>query len=114
MNKNETEAVESLELVNDKTAQPASKKASQKKNSASREIVVYLGPTIAGVVVQNTVFNNGITAALKTAIEEEPSIGNLLVPISKLPYALKEINNKNGAMYVLNETAKRYKPMRGE
>ena len=85
----------------------------KKGKETTNEKVVYVGPSITGVVVQNTIFNNGIPAALKAAIDEAPIIGNLLIPISKLPMALKEIASQQGAMHIYIENAKQYKPKKG-
>lgn len=75
--------------------------------------IAYAGPTITGVVTSNTVFSNGIPAVLAAAIEEMPSLGKLLVPISRFPAALSEINNKQGAMHIFYEYAKQYRPKKG-
>lgn len=75
--------------------------------------VVYVGPTIAGVVKQNTFFNNGIPSILRTTIDEYPALGGLLIPISRLPKALKDITNNQGALHIIFENAKQYKPRKG-
>lgn len=97
------------------TAAAIEKKAvvNKKSKEAAKETMAYVGPTIIGVAVQNTFYKNGIPDALKAAIEEAPIIGNLLVPISKLPMALKEIESKQGAMHIYIENAKQYKPKKG-
>jgi hypothetical protein len=93
------------------TAAATVKKTVANKNS--KEAVVYVGPTIIGVAKQNTVYNNGIPAALKAAIEESPIIGNLVIPTNKLPMALKEIASKQGAMQIYFDKAKQYNPKKG-
>jgi len=85
----------------------------EENKKAVIETMVYVGQTIAGVATQNTFFNNGIPDALKAVIEEVPAIGGLLIPINKLPMALKEIESKQGAMHIYIENAKQYKPKKG-
>ncbi len=85
----------------------------KKGSKLVKEKVMYVGPTITGVVIQNTIFSNGIPDTLQAVINDMPSIGNLLVPISKLPDALTQINSKQGAMHIFNENAKQYKPKKG-
>jgi hypothetical protein len=75
---------------------------------------VYVGPTIAGVAVQYTIYNNGLPTILKAAIAENPAIGSLVVPISKLAEAMKAINTKQGAMHIQYENVKQFKPKKGE
>lgn len=65
-----------------------------------RGLVIYIGPTIPGAVAQNTVFNNGITAALAEEAEKLPAIKSLIVPVEKLAAAQKEIKINNSALTV--------------
>jgi hypothetical protein len=117
MNKKEIEAIDFAEKS--ETPIPiiatVEKTTVESKSSMEtmKETMVYVGPTIIGVAVQNTFFNNGIPDALKAAIADAPIIGNLLIPISKLPMALKEIENKQGAMHIYIQNAKQYKPKKG-
>lgn len=97
-----------------KTGKPDGNSLPQKLQKPVKKRMVYVGPTIAGIVVQNTIFNNGISSLLKEAIKEMPGLESLLVPISELPSAMKEINSKKGALYMLSERAKQYRPKKGE
>ena len=76
-----------------------------KKREATKETVVYIGPSLRGVADRNTTFNNGLPEGLVKAIEERPEMKNLLVPLSKLPEALKDINHKQGAYYAFYKKA---------
>lgn len=62
--------------------------------------MVYVGPTVTGVATHNQIFNNGLPDGLKAAIEKEPAIASLIVPISELAAANQSINTKTGATYV--------------
>lgn len=70
------------------------------EKSGKQETVVYVGPTITGVAARNQIFNNGLPDGLKEAIEKEPAIASLIVPISELAAANQSINTKTGATYV--------------
>lgn len=67
------------------------------KTSAKKETVIYIGPTIPGVVVKNTVFNNGLPELLKEKITEIPAARSLIVPIGKLSEAKAAIQQSNTA-----------------
>lgn len=85
--------------VQEQPAEPAKK--IRKKN----ETVVYVGPTITGLAMQNTTFNNGIPEKLQGLIKERPILGNLLIPISSLSAALGEISRKEGAAFTAFKAA---------
>lgn len=70
------------------------------ENPDRKETVVYVGPTVTGVATHNQIFNNGLPDGLKAAIEKEPAIASLIVPISELAAANQSINTKTGATYV--------------
>ena len=62
----------------------AEAKQEAKTVAKTQETMVYAGPTILGVATHNQFFNNGLPDGLKTAMEKEPAIYNLVVPISNL------------------------------
>lgn len=59
-------------------------------------LVVYVGPSLKGAM-RGTIYNNGFPDVLKDAIKEKPAIRELLVPISDLPAANKELMNPDSA-----------------
>lgn len=86
------------------------KKSKTNENKQVRnETLVYIGPTIVGVVTQNTFFNNGLSSELENVIKEMPAISNLIVPLSKYTKASSEINKKEGAMYEFYKKALQYR-----
>jgi len=103
--KSSIDETEIIETIVEKIAEPM---------ASEKESMVYVGPTINGVAVQYTVYNNGISAELKTAIEAMPVIGNLIVPITKLSSTMQNLSNHQGAMHIQFEKAKQYKPKKGE
>ena len=83
----------------------AEAKQEAKTVAKTQETMVYAGPTILGVATHNQFFNNGLPDGLKTAMEKEPAIYNLVVPISNLA----DIASQSGASYVFYKKAAEYK-----
>ena len=72
--------------------EPVSKKPATKAK-AQTVTVMYIGPAIPNVVQASTVFKDGILPeALKKCVEEKPYMKKLLVPLTELPAAMKELN----------------------
>ncbi len=90
-----------------KTETKTETKATEKETKAEK--VVYVGPTIPGVASHNTIYNNGLPKELTDAQDKEPAFKALVVPLSALSNALREINGKTGATYVFYEKALGYK-----
>lgn len=63
--------------------------------------VVYCGPTIPGVAKQYTFYTNGIPASLAAAIERNPPMGGLVIPLDRLPETMKNLNGRRGHIYRL-------------
>lgn len=92
-----------------KTAAVEKESFKEAKVVVKQEAMVYVGPTISGVATHNLFLNNGITEELKKAIEKEPAFANLIVPMSALAEASKEIDKKSGATYVFYKKVANYK-----
>lgn len=60
-----------------------------------QETVIYIGPTIHGVVVESTIFKNGLPNALNEKIKEQPFITKFIVPLDEMMKKKAEIH-KNG------------------
>lgn len=60
--------------------------------------VMYIGPTIKGVVSQNTIFNNGLPSSLEEKKKEIPALYSLVVPIEQLAQARKELKERNSVI----------------
>ena len=73
------------------------------------KVLMYVGPTIVGVASHGTVLNNGLTEPLKAAIEKEPAIRGLLIPIESAAVALRDIDTKTGVTFSLYEKVANYK-----
>lgn len=74
------------------------KPKTQKKAAGT---VVYCGPTIPGVAKQYTFYNNGIPAPLEEAIQKNPAMGGLVIPLDQLPDAMKKLSGRHGHIYRL-------------
>lgn len=84
-----------------------------KKKDAPKEPMMYVGPTIHGVAIQNTVYT-AKPEALKEAQKECPEFGNLFLPITKCAMAERMIRMKNGYIFEAYKKALRYKETRKE
>lgn len=74
------------------------------------KILIYVGPTIAGVASHGMIFNNGLSEELNVAMEKEPAFNGLVVPVTELAKAIKEIEREFGATYVLYNKVVNYRP----
>lgn len=70
---------------------------------------VYCGPTIPGVAKQFTVYTNGIPPALAAATEKNPILGSLVIPLDKLPDAMRQLREGAGSIYTLYRQAAQIK-----
>lgn len=79
-------------------AKTVEKKAEQKVV----QDLMYLGPTITGVVRHSTVFKNGIlTAKAQDCVDKFPMMGKLFVPIGDMPEAVKEIRKDQSVLHTV-------------
>lgn len=80
------------------------------KKKKKQEDLMYLGPTIAGVVRHSTVFKNGnFPPRVKQCLEEYPMMKRLFVPLGQLQAAVKELNKGQGALCTIyRQTAEKF------
>lgn len=83
------------------------------KEPAVKEPMMYVGPTIPGVAVQNTVYTEK-PEALEKAQKECPEFGNLYLPIMEYAMAEQMIRKKTGYIYTAFNKALEYKETRKE
>lgn len=83
------------------------------KQEVKKEAVIYLGPAIPGVAVHGTVYCNGLATQLQAAIQEEPAINMLLVPIRAAAKIKKELKRGSSAANVCYERAVKYAEKKG-
>lgn len=70
---------------------------------------IYVGPTILGVAVRNTTYDQ-IPATIAAAAETAPYLASLCVSVSDLPEAMRQIRAKEGAYWTFYKMAKGYRP----
>ena len=73
----------------------------KQKNAAPCPVVIYCGPTIAGVAKQYTVYKGELPPALKEAISALPAMKELIFPLERLPEVRQQLNSKSGHIYRL-------------
>ena len=85
------------------------KKGLVKEKQASN--LMYLGPTITGVVRRSTSFKNGVlTQKLKECIAQYPAMKKLFVSTEEIPTAVKELNKEQSYLKTIyNQVAKKFK-----
>lgn len=59
--------------------------------------VMYMGPTLRGVVRSGTVFEGGLPKNLSRLAEKRPVINNLIVPLAETVETKKAINTEGTA-----------------
>lgn len=74
--------------------------AVQKKEEV--QDLMYLGPSIVGVIRHSTVFKNGmLPEKAKECINELPMMEKLFVPIGDMPKAVKEIKKDQSVLHTI-------------
>ena len=69
--------------------------------NTKRETVMYIGPTVRGVVINGTLFKDGkLPVLVKKRTEEMPVLQSLFVPVSKLAEAQRELKDSTSAMAI--------------
>lgn len=81
----------------DTTAAEEKATAAEKNKVAPVQRVIYIGPTIKGVVVENTVFSNGLPKELNERMEKVPAMKSLLVKVEDLARAKRYVNLEGSA-----------------
>lgn len=73
-------------------------KEKKKQDVKEQKTVVYIGPTIQGVVRKNTIYTNGLPKALVEIQKTMPIVNNLVIDINELNEARKKLNNPSSAL----------------
>ena len=93
--------------VAETNAAPAKEKPATKAKTKQDVTVMYIGPSIPNVVQASTVFKNGLLPeTLKKCVEEKPYMKKLLVPITELAAATKELNSGKSALSTIYRRVK--------
>lgn len=83
---------------------PAAKKAKQGN-------LMYLGPTITGVVRHSTIFKDGVLPQkVNECVEQFPAMKKLFVPMGEIQNVVKELKKEQSALgTIYSQTAKKFK-----
>lgn len=92
---------------------PEKKSTKQEAPKTAKEPVIYIGPSIVGVVTKGTVYKNGLTPQMSKAVEELPALNTLLVEIGKIAQARKDLRNKASAVSICYAKAEEYARKKG-
>ena len=86
----------------------AKKKVPAAKEQAS---LMYLGPTITGVVRHSTNFKNGaLPEKVRECIAQFPVMQKLFVPLEEMPAAIRELSKEQSALKTIySQVAKKFK-----
>ena len=84
------------------------KPAAAVKAAKVAEPLMYVGPTIRGVAIQNRVYTE-IPGTAKTAMAECPLLANLFVPVEKYTEVEKQLDTGKGGFYVAYTAALEYR-----
>lgn len=74
----------------------------------SPKTVMYVGPSIPGIVETGKLFNNGFTPTVIEAVDKCSAIKELMVPTAKIGEALNDIKNKRGAYFAFYSEVKSF------
>lgn len=80
---------------------------------AKQENLMYVGPTIPGIGIQNRVYTE-IPEAVKEASKEVPEMRNLFIPVIKYPIAEKMLRERKGYIFSAFKKALEYKTEGGK
>lgn len=73
-------------------------KTKSKREEVQKEAVVYIGPSIKGIVSTGTVYSNGLPELLIKKADEQPVLNSLVIPVSKLAEAERELRVPGSAL----------------
>lgn len=68
------------------------------RKSAEKEPVMYVGPTVNGIGIQNRVYTE-IPESAKELFQKAPEIRNLFVPVREYPAACRMLRERRGYIY---------------
>lgn len=74
----------------------------------TQENLMYVGPTIPGIGIQNRVYTE-IPEAAKEACKDVPEMRNLFIPVIKYPIAEKMLRERKGYIFSAFRKAQEYK-----
>lgn len=76
---------------------------------AEKKTMIYLGPTILGVITENNIFKGDLPEKIQNAVKEIPVMKSLFVPIENLISAKKELKESHSAKSICYNKMLEYK-----
>ena len=98
-------AAEATSEDNTVKAADGAKDGTEKKPDAP---VLYIGPYLRRIASPGPVDTNGLPPILKAAIQENPVLKELLIPLSKAPAARRQLEVEGSAMNLFYQKAKEF------
>lgn len=88
----------------------STKKKTYTNKKENQSNLMYLGPTITGVVRHSTIFKNGVLPKkLKDCVEQLPMMKKLFVGLDEIPNAVKELEKEQSALRTIyTQVAKKF------
>lgn len=80
------------------TAAPATKARTAAKKTVLKEPVMYVGPTVNGIGIQNRVYTE-IPGNVQELFHETPELKNLFIPVREYPTACRMLREHKGYIY---------------
>ena len=89
----------------------STKKKDPAAKMAKQDNLMYLGPTITGVVRHSTIFKNGVLPVkVKECVDAFPVMNKLFIPMAEIPAAVKELKKEQSALgTIYSQTSKKFK-----
>lgn len=89
----------------------SAKKRTTAAKKAKQGNLMYLGPTITGVIRHSTIFKNGVLPEkVSECVKQFPIMKKLFVSMEELPEAVKELKKEQSALgTIYSQTAKKFK-----
>lgn len=95
------------------TAEEVKEMETAAEETNEQEPLMYVGPTIPGIAIQNVVYTE-IPKAAAAVCKEVPEIRNLFIQITKYPAAEQMLRTRKGYIYSAYEKALNYKEEGGK
>lgn len=80
------------------TVAPTTKVRTTAKKSTEKEPVMYVGPTVNGIGIQNRVYTE-IPGNVQELFHETPELKNLFIPVREYPTACRMLREHKGYIY---------------
>ena len=85
------------------------KSMKQEKAAGTQQALIWMGPAISGVAMPGTVYRSGLTPQIEKAVEEQPALKRLLVPVGEAAEMRKELRNPQSAASICYHNALAYR-----